>query len=81
MCLTAACKLPPRPPTAPTPPPHTHPHVCPALNQAKAEKYKRGEGNDVKAVKDKKDCMKKLIKASEAFKNYKGKDEHLPKKW
>ena len=33
-----------------------------------------------KAVKDKEECTKKLTKASEAFKNYKGKDENPHKK-
>ena len=33
-----------------------------------------------KAVKDKEECTKKLTKASEAFKNYKGKDENPPEK-
>ena len=33
-----------------------------------------------KAAKDKEECTKKLTKASEAFKNYKGKDENPPKK-
>ena len=33
-----------------------------------------------KAVKDKEECTKKLTKASEVFKNYKGKDENPPEK-
>ena len=33
-----------------------------------------------KAVKDKEECTKKLTKASEAFNNYKGKDENPPEK-
>ena len=33
-----------------------------------------------KAVRDKEECTKMLAKASEAFNNYKGKDENPPKK-
>ncbi len=33
-----------------------------------------------KAVKDKEECTKKLTKANEVFKNYKGKDENPPEK-
>ena len=52
-------------------------HVQQALN---AIRQKGLQTALEKAVKDKEECTKKLTKASEAFDNYKGKDENLPEK-
>ncbi len=52
-------------------------HVQQALD---AIKHKCLQTALEKAVKDKEECTKKLNKASEAFENYKGKDENPPER-